>query len=220
MTIFRETGFRVPARTRPQIRRRAQFLRDFAASEYGFVGDAFEVVRVIEKWGLMRALGDAAHPDYLVVDDRELPGRAGEFRPRDKQLDDDEHENLFVFRRSVWDAACEGDPEARETLGHELGHCMLEHPKVTLARTYSDERVQWNTDSEWQANVFMDELLMDSRLIAGSRGWGEIVRRCGVTRQSAIRHIRELMNERKGKELAGTRQRLFPRPTSPSSDDS
>lgn len=197
MTIFRETGFRVPTRTRLEIRERAQYLRDFVASEYGFVGDRFEVVRVIEKWGLMRAFGDAAHPDYLVVDDIELPGRAGEFRPRDEQLDGDEHENLFVFRRSVWDAACEGDPEARETLGHELGHCVLEHPKVTLARAYHDEPVQWYSDSEWQANVFMDELLMDSRLIINATSWEEIVRRFGVTEESAIRRVRELINEKR-----------------------
>ena len=197
MKKFRETGFRVSGRTRLQIRQVAHHLRDFSAREYGLDGSAFDVTGLIEKWGLLRARGSVDHPDYLIVEDDELPGRAGEFRPSDGHTDDDDHENVFLFPRSVWDSACDGYPEARETVAHEIGHCVLRHPKLTYARAYYDETVIWRTDSEWQANVFKDELLMDSRLVPTAERLESVVRHFNVTQETAIRHTKELMNERK-----------------------
>ena len=193
MMKYRQTGFRVNRRDRRQIRQAAQYLRDFSAREYGLEGSAFDVTGVIERWGLLRARGSVDHPDFLIVEDNELPGRAGEFRPCEEGVGHNEQENLFLFPCGIWDAACEGDPEARETVAHEIGHCVLRHPKLTYARAYQDERVDWNGDSEWQANVFKDELLVDTRLVSNADGWGDFVRRFNVTQETAIRLIREMM---------------------------
>ena len=78
---YSETGYKVKRREPADIRALAQHLRDFAAQEYGLVGSRFDVVRLIEKWGLRRAQGDLDHPDFEIVEDSELPGRAAEYRP-------------------------------------------------------------------------------------------------------------------------------------------
>ncbi len=197
MRHYQQMGYRVARLARENITRSAQRTRDFAVSEYGLTGDGLDVVRLIEKWGQQRAAGKIEFPDFRVVDDAELPGRAAEFRPRDLESSDDaENEHIFMFRCSAWDAAADGVPAAIETLAHEIGHCVLEHPKVTYARMYHNDRVVKEEDSEWQANLFMDELLMDRRLISEHVGWGEIQRRFLVTKTSAIRRVRALMIER------------------------
>jgi hypothetical protein len=179
-----------------QIRRAAQQLRDFASSYYEIKGDEFDVVALIEKFGRLRADGKFDNPDYFVVEDRSLPGRAAEFRPRrDVNADGDDNEHVFFIRESVWISACAGGQDARETLAHELGHCILEHPAPSYARMYHDEVVDLACDSEQQANIFMDELLMDIRCIGSLDGWKVIADKFNVTCEMAIRRRRELINE-------------------------
>lgn len=193
---YRNIGYRVEGRTRMQIRRAAQQVRDFAASYYEIKGHEFDVVGLIEKFGRLRADGNLDNPDFLVVEDRFLPGRAAEFRPRrSNNADADDNEHVFIIRESVWMSACAGGQDARETLAHELGHCILEHPAPSYARMYHDEVVDLACDSERQANMFMDELLMDIRSITSLDGWKDIAKKFNVTCDMAIRRRRELINE-------------------------
>ena len=202
MASFRETGYRVARLSRRAIRDAAHRTRDYAEQQYGLYDDALDVVRLIEKWGLERAKGQLEFPDYRVADDTELPNREAEYLPRDRSErgDEPENEHIFLFRNSAWVAAAAGKASALETFAHEIGHCVLQHPKVSYTRMYR-ERIRRDEDSEWQADVFMDELLMDSRRISEQAGWGEIQERFKVTRQLAIRRVRELMQERMGRPI-------------------
>lgn len=198
---YTETGYKVQRREPDELRQLAQYLRDFAASECGLVGSRFDVVRLIEKWGLRRSTGDITNPDYVIVEDSELPGRAAEYRPPPVSGHDaDSH--LFVFRESVWNAACLDDAEARHILAHEVAHCVLQHPPVSYARQYQDEIVDQNEDSECQANRFADELLMDERLIQSKEGYGSIVEKFGVTNETAVNRLRRVIAERNLKKGA------------------
>ncbi|MEW8057126.1 MAG: ImmA/IrrE family metallo-endopeptidase [Candidatus Thiodiazotropha sp.] len=190
----------MPEKDRPYIRALAHYLRDFIAAEYGIAGEVVNVVDLIQKWGYLRARGMLDNPDYRVVEDLALPGRDAEYRPRPDgygPVDADDEFHCFLIRETIWDAATAGDPAASETLAHEVGHCVLQHPAPTHMRMYRDEIVDRLTDSEWQANTFMDEFLMDSRQITLRDGWKDIRDRFNVTQESAIRRIRELIYERR-----------------------
>ncbi len=179
------------------IRQEAQRLLDFSSRVYGISGPPVDPAALIEKWGKMRGDGFLEHPCYKIVGDRELPGRAAEFQPRPGGTPEEEDgRHIFIFRESVWDLASAGDPEARETLAHEIGHCVMRHPPINHARTYKDERVDWQTDSEWQANKFRDEFLVDSRGVQAKDSWGVIANIYNVTEETAVRLVREFMNER------------------------
>lgn len=72
----------------------------------------------------------------------------------------------IVVREDIYNRAAEGDGHCRFTMAHELGHLFLhkgQKPEGVFARGKSDHDT-WQ-DSEWQADVYASELLMDSRII-------------------------------------------------------
>lgn len=193
-----ETGFRVKPKDRLAIRQVAHHVRDLAGPAYGFVlNGPFPVVGLVQAWHDLHDAGDANYPSYVLVEDPELPGRDAEYRAPSPDGAPLPMQNLFLFRRSIWAAAEKGEAVAREIIAHEIGHCVLEHPQPTYGRMYDDGRREPQADSEWQASVFMEELLMDSRLIRRGHGWGEIVSRFGVTPATAIARVRQLIDERR-----------------------
>lgn len=73
---------------------------------------------------------------------------------------------LITIREDIYDKAVDGDGHCRFTLAHELGHLYLhkgQMPEPTFARGKTEHET-W-MDSEWQADVYASELLMDSRII-------------------------------------------------------
>lgn len=75
--------------------------------------------------------------------------------------------NIYV-RNSVYEAAVNGNPRARFTLAHELGHRIF-HTSSQIARCSIDEMVQLKIyqTPEWQADAFAGELLAPTRMISG-----------------------------------------------------
>lgn len=63
------------------------------------------------------------------------------------------------IRDDVFEKACWGDPRARFTIMHELGHGLLGHRR-TINRSGAERQPKVYEDSEWQANQFAAELLM------------------------------------------------------------
>lgn len=195
---FRESGFKVPARSRLEVRRAAHGLLDYMSIQYGWQKPYVLIIDLIELWGSFDDSGESGRvPNYEVIDDTELPDRAAEFIPSD---------NLLRVRQSVWNAATDGMGSERETLAHELGHIVLTHPQPTLARAYNYfHRVEPETDSEYQANWFLDEFLMDVREMSISDGVSDLVERFGVSEAGAARRIRELILERSAKRADFTK---------------
>lgn len=89
------------------------------------------------------------------------------------------------IREDVYEgAANRGVGRDRQTMAHELGHYVL-HSNVGLARAFADGTVPRYRQSEWQADAFAGELLMDIRQIEGCNSPADLARRFGVSLEAA-----------------------------------
>ena len=179
---YRETGYPVPRRELGDIRCRAhEFLR-WTTRRFPRAAAGVPVVEVIEYLG---SEVDKGYPDFEIRD--VIPGYVAQFKP-------DEH--LFVIERDVWDAATDGEGEARILLAHELGHYVLEHPANAFGRQFFNDIVVKEEDSESQANLFADEYLMDCRQITPAMTAREIALSFGVDEGAALRRLDNLKREK------------------------
>lgn len=186
---YRAAGFEVPQAPRVYVRTAAHVLIDHVRKQIGVPGDVFPIVRLIEYWGTeCGSVPGEDMPNYVVCDPHELPHGDAEFRV---------HENTIYIDRDVWDAASNGDPEARSVLAHETGHVVLKHYPAAGRYNHDYRVVQAETDSEHQANWFADELMMDNRCIVNSDGVDSLIAKFDVSADMATRRIRDWMLERK-----------------------
>ena len=181
---FRETGYPVPRRDTRNIRTVAHELLDWTYRRFSRKGEPVEVIKVIEFLG---SEVDNGYPDFEIVEDSEIPGFVAKFYP-DRML--------FKFACSIWDAASDGDGEARYHIAHEIGHNALKHPSEAFGREFLNDIVVKDEDSEHQANSFADEYLMDSRLIARDCNVAAVMRQFGVDEPTASRRINNLTREK------------------------
>lgn len=180
---YREVGYPVPHKDLRQIRIVAHQMHDWTAGLFPGRGSAIPVIEVIEYMG---SWGSKDYPDYEILEDEEFPGFAANFSP---------DQMLFRFSLSVWDAASRGDGAARIDVAHEIGHCALNHPSLAFGRQFAHEIVIKELDSEWQANTFADEYLMDCRLMTRTTTVSEVMADFMVDEASAARRIHNLMRE-------------------------
>lgn len=115
-------------------------------------------------------------PDYQfgVLPDEMMPGIDG--------LSTIGSFNIYLAEHTYM-ALSEGDPEARLTAAHELGHLILHSfQKPALARrTHNDERV----DPEWQADYFAEVWLMPRAGVLQCSSAQEVADRFSVPLASA-----------------------------------
>lgn len=180
---YREIGFPVPGKSVGEIRTTAQKMRDWTKQRLPSDGLAAPATEVIEYLG---SFVRHDFPDYEIVDDDKIPGFAANFSP---------DQMLFRFARSVWNGASRGDGAARLVVAHEIGHCALNHPSHAFGRQFAHEVVVKELDSEWQANTFADEYLMDCRLMTRMMNVSEVAAAFKVDEMSARRRIQNLMRE-------------------------
>lgn len=176
---YRRSGYPVPRASRAEVRLAAHNLRDWVQEQFGWTDDPFPCVRLIEVLG-----ASLNGPNYEEVLDNSLPGTDALWDP---------HEKSFRIRETVWDLADAGDPGARETLAHEIGHWALGHPPAAFYRRYDNGIVVPEEDSEHQADWFLEELLVDSRRISKADGIDTIQRRFGVSVDLAVERIRRVV---------------------------
>lgn len=74
----------------------------------------------------------------------------------------------IYVRDSVYEAAVNGNPRARFTLAHELGHRVFHTIKQIMPCSIEDMvNLKLYQDPEWQADAFAGELLAPTRMIQG-----------------------------------------------------
>jgi hypothetical protein len=121
---------------------------------------------------------------YEVVEDNVLGERLAETFP------DKEHITVF-------DGACDGVPFHRFTLAHELGHLFLH--KNQAPKSYARGEVKNHKvyeDSEWQADEFASELLIDKRDLTGNETAVDLTARYGISLLAAETKLRKLEKNR------------------------
>lgn len=168
-------GFRVRPTSIHSIRHCAEATRCL----FELTEPAIDVEALLEKladWGL----------SYEVVDDDYLPrGVEACYVP----------EELTIYlTETTYQAARRGEPRARFTVVHELGHAILGHRRTMNRESGAAGRLKEYEDSEWQANQFAAETLMPLGTILSRRltnTW-QLQQAFGVSHQAAEKRLRQL----------------------------
>lgn len=179
-------GVQVSPRSRVAIRRDAQKVKDILSLKLGFEGAFVPIVKVVEFLDYHDLL------EFSVVDDADIEGVAARLQPRNGEVP------LLEVSESIYESSCLDDHFARFTLAHEVGHFFLHsNQRIPLHRAMPGKgRHVIFEDSEWQANTFAAEILMDSRLIQKDF-WDEndISERCCVSGAAAIIRLKVLRSD-------------------------
>lgn len=178
-------GFRVSPRSTKEIRKVTQSIR----SMFGFTQPKVPIVLMIdiltEQQFIELEILEDHHP--LMADDL---GNTQLIKIEEQKLP------LIRLRNSVYEKATDGDGYSRFTVAHELGHAILHNSDLKLSRsiTHRDKGL-WYMDSEWQADTFAAELLMDLKHIKNGDTPYDISMRFGVSTQSASIRLSKLSKE-------------------------
>lgn len=101
----------------------------------------------------------------------------------------------IYVREDTYDKACQGDPQSRFTIAHEMGHLFLRHsPTSGLARKDANEQIPVFYDAEWQADTFAAEFLMPVDL-AKNKTCDEVRMLFNVSASAAQTRVNKLRKE-------------------------
>ena len=164
MQKYKARGFKVSPRKRIDIKRVAQSIRD-----------QLSVKGKLNILALFEVLQSAEVFDVAVVEN--LNVEAVTYPDKD----------LIEIRQDIYQGAVEGNGHCRFTLAHELGHFLLHRGEsgVGFARANITTPAGAFEDSEWQADEFASELLIDSRELTGTETALEISLKFGTSEQAA-----------------------------------
>lgn len=144
-------GFVVRPRGRAAIRRVAAGIRE----HLGLDSRSIPIVHVLEK------VLPELYPEYsfqvydkLEMEERFGPGNYGITL---------HCEDAIILRDDVYARALNGAPRDRFTAAHELGHYLLHKEEGLAMPKRSNEKIPYYRDSEWQANTFAGEFLVDTK---------------------------------------------------------
>jgi Zn-dependent peptidase ImmA (M78 family) len=140
----------------------------------------FPVVAFVEK-GLPHLVEGLV---FDIVDAQTMGARMGAVNPLTRE---------FLIREDVYDGAVLHHPRHRFTLSHEAGHAVMHIG--TLNRMAPSASVATYRDPEWQANSFAAALLMPRGLVRQCKSVEEIMRRFGVSKESAELRVKTLKLE-------------------------
>ena len=175
--IKREEGIIVPPLNEDLIANLAVWVRDLAQFSKR---KNLPILPLYEKLRELRVFGDKAH--FEVVKDSDLGDDDARTYP---------DQGKILLRESVYDGAALGDPRARFTMGHELGHLVL-HRDIPFARANIKSPPKIYQNSEWQADVFASHLLMPAPLLKGYMHPEDVMRDFSVSYSAANTRLRKL----------------------------
>jgi transcriptional regulator with XRE-family HTH domain len=106
----------------------------------------------------------------------------------------------ICLREDVYENACKGQPRARFTACHELGHYLM-HREIGLARVRNiDEKIY--RDSEWQADEFAGALLMPRSLVDGTLTRSQAAEKFQMS-DAAVEHMFRKYGLNENRQLTG-----------------
>jgi Zn-dependent peptidase ImmA (M78 family) len=118
--------------------------------------------------------------DFVRVSNQKMPHAEVSFDSRERKL---------FLHESTYSAAIRGDPRARWTIAHEIGHAVLGHRGIHYRKGPSsiDTTIPEMRRHESEAHRFADEFLAPSHLIdfAQVRTAQELAARFGISQQAA-----------------------------------
>lgn len=103
----------------------------------------------------------------------------------------------IMLREDTYNDLINGNPRARFTLAHELGHLFLNHRAVSgFARSNQNLYHETFRDSEWQADTFASEFLAPSQYYE-TMSDSKIIETFGISRQAVEVTRRKLEQNKK-----------------------
>ncbi|MEM7101242.1 MAG: ImmA/IrrE family metallo-endopeptidase [Pseudomonadota bacterium] len=143
-------------------------------------GDNIDVAEALNNLYDHGAIALKVLPDHILGDDEAIA------YPNEQRIE---------IKESVYLGAHDQVPKDRFTISHELGHLFLKH-QASFSRATIRRDHKTYQDSEWQADTFAAELLMDSRRIDLKKDTVQtLTKRFGVSYQAAEVRLRKLNNE-------------------------
>jgi len=120
----------------------------------------------------------------MVIIDDELTQEEGVASPSS---------NRFLIPDHVFNSLMEGQPRARFTVAHELGHIML-HEQPVHYRNGINSWHHHEEDSEWQANTFAAHLLVEFEKARDINIANTIANQFGVSMEVALIYMKNKKN--------------------------
>ncbi|WP_421867059.1 ImmA/IrrE family metallo-endopeptidase [Motiliproteus sp.] len=170
-TLKRKLGKKVAPSNGIAIRAKAQEFRDA-------IGQRQPYVKVT---ALLEALQEVGFMDFEVVEDHVLGEEEAVSYP---------DQGFMRIKRSIYDRAHAGDGHCRFTIAHELGHLWMHQGQASYARGTTGEHKVYE-DSEWQADTFASEFLIDQRLLPHGSTEYWISTTFGVSHSAANNRLRK-----------------------------
>lgn len=168
-------GFVVQPRSREMIRRLAESVRQ----RLNLDARQVPIVDVLEKvWPKLYPDFDFQIYDQVDMDAEFGPGTYGVTL----QTGD-----TIILREDVYARAEGGTARDRFTIAHELGHYLMHRGESLAMLQQSGLEIPYYRDSEWQANTFAAELLVDTKnlLMLGLDNVEDIRHAFGVSYKTA-----------------------------------
>lgn len=159
-------GYKVKPRLTKDIRKFSQLVRQ----EFDLPDAWFPIVELTEALCANDAI------ELIILTQEEMPHDYGLTFPR---------RNLIQIREDVYDDAVRKGGFGRFTMAHELGHLLLHRNEPVFARNQSITDHKTIEDSEWQANKFAQELLVDVRHLDPYSTPELIAKKFGITGEAA-----------------------------------
>ncbi|WP_299022636.1 ImmA/IrrE family metallo-endopeptidase [uncultured Photobacterium sp.] len=167
----RKLGTKVDPQSKDSIRKIAQEARDG-------LGIRQAKVNIV---ALLETLQSLDEIEIEIIEDHEFSGCEEAIAYPDR--------NFIQVKNSIYESASNGCGHSIFTLAHEFGHLILhKDQKPSFAR--GEHKIF--EDSEWQADTFASEFLMDSRHIEKGDDAKELVKKFGVTHHAAQVRISKL----------------------------
>ena len=118
---------------------------------------------------------------YAIDDDHNLQGAEGRT---------DWHQPVITLAASTYANLRRGDPRARMTVAHELGHLLM-HSRAPVYH-YRTRAFDKRVNPEWQADYFAAALLMPAYAMRSMKTVKQVMKGFGVSRGAAIHRSRGL----------------------------
>jgi len=135
----------------------------------------------IKVTALLEVLQEMDFLEFQVVEDHVLGDEEAVSYP---------DRGFMRIKQSVYDKAHSGDGHCRFTVAHELGHMVMHRGQASYARgTTGDHKIY--EDSEWQADTFANEFLVDQRLLQQGMDTLDVSELFGVSHGAADSRLRK-----------------------------
>jgi hypothetical protein len=194
------SDYPVKPRSDEEVRKLAKKLREF----FGVAADRrVDVIACAKSRSIWTVHGERELRLELRSDD-EMGSDDGTTIYEDKLI-------IMAVKRSVHYAAYMGNGHARNTFGHEFGHCAMHDGAPKSRRTLGNVKfkfIQPFESAEHQAKVFAPAFLINDEVAARLGSAEEISIECGISLESATIYFRQLLEQRDRQKTAQNIRRM------------